>query len=144
LSDIDLESTLAEEPIARGFKMEQPPQIASIVDDMFFAARIRAAAESAGRSIATVKSLEHLRATAPSSLIIIDLNSSRVDAIEAIRTLKSDPDVKTIPIVGFVSHVQTDLITRAREAGCDHVLPRSAFTQLLPAIVAGQLDQLGR
>ena len=31
----------------------------------------------------------------------------------------------------------TDLIKRAREAGCDHVVARSAFAQMLPDIVSG-------
>jgi len=33
--------------------------------------------------------------------------------------------------------VQTDVIKRAREAGCDTILARSAFVQKLGEIIAG-------
>jgi len=38
-------------------------------------------------------------------------------------------------IIGFLSHVQGDLKLRAQEAGCDMVLPRSAFSQNLPQLL---------
>src|SRR6185295_7351560 len=118
--------------------------VATLVDDMFFAAKINNAATTAGRVIERVRSSEQLEALAanPPSLIIIDLNSDRLDPIEAIRFLKSSAELGDIPIVGFVSHVQTDLIRSAQSAGCDHVLPRSAFTQLLVEIVGGNLAGL--
>jgi hypothetical protein len=37
--------------------------------------------------------------------------------------------------VGFVSHVQGDLKVKAVEAGCDVVMPRSAFSQNLVSIL---------
>jgi hypothetical protein len=39
-----------------------------------------------------------------------------------------------------LSHVQTDLAARAREAGCDEVMPRSAFTQNLARILSAARD----
>jgi len=42
---------------------------------------------------------------------------------------------KATSIVGFVSHVQGDLKVKAQEAGCDVVMPRSAFSQNLPSIL---------
>jgi CheY-like chemotaxis protein len=119
-------------------------RIATLVDDMFFAAKINKAASDRGRVIDRIKSeeqLEALAANAP-SLIIVDLNSDRLDPLAAIRFLKASPELGAIPIVGFVSHVQTDLIRGAQSAGCDYVLPRSAFTQLLVEIVAGNLAML--
>lgn len=118
--------------------------VATVVDDMFFAAKINNAATTAGRVIERVRSREQLEGLAanPPSLIIIDLNSDRQDPLEAIRFLKSSAELGAVPIVGFVSHVQTDLIRSAQSAGCDYVLPRSAFTQLLVEIVAGNLSML--
>lgn len=120
--------------------------VAILVDDMFFTAKINAAAAECGRQIERVKSREQLEALAanPPSLAIIDLNSDRLDPLEVIGFFKFTPELATVPIVGFVSHVQTDLIKRAREAGCDHVVPRSAFAQMLPDIVSGNLGDLVR
>jgi hypothetical protein len=42
---------------------------------------------------------------------------------------------KGTSIIGFLSHVQGDLKVKAQEAGCDMVLPRSAFSQNLPQLL---------
>lgn len=120
-------------------------RIATLVDDMFFAAKINNAASASGRVIDRVRSREQLEGLAanPPSLIIVDLNSDRLDPLEAIRFVKASAELEAIPIVGFVSHVQTELIRGAQSAGCDYVLPRSAFTQLLPDIVAGKIGDRG-
>lgn len=121
-------------------------RVAILVDDMFFTAKINGAAAECGRQIERIKSreqLEALRATPP-SLVIIDLNSDRLDPLETIGFFKSSEELSAIPIVSFVSHVQTDLIRAAQAAGCDYVLPRSAFTQMLLEIVSGNLGALTR
>lgn len=118
--------------------------VAILVEDMFFAVKINAAVSACGRSATRVKSHEQLEALVanPPSLIIVDLNSDRLDPIEAIRFLKASTELGGVPVVGFVSHVQTELIKSAQMAGCDYVLARSAFTQLLSEIVAGNLSML--
>ncbi|MEK6301788.1 MAG: hypothetical protein AABO41_13840 [Acidobacteriota bacterium] len=125
--------------------MNEARTICVLVDDMFFASKINAAAAAAGSQIVRVKSreqLEQLSATPP-SLVIIDLNSDRIDPLEAIEFLKSTPGLSSIPVVSFVSHVQTELIRSAQAAGCDYVVPRSAFNQFLSEIVSGNLSSLG-
>ena len=118
--------------------------ISVLVDDMFFASKINAAAAGAGRQIVRVKSREQLEQLAanPPSMVIVDLNSDRIDPIEAIQFLKLTRELSPVPIVGFVSHVQTELIRNAQAAGCDYVVPRSAFNQFLNEIVSGDLSSL--
>jgi hypothetical protein len=52
---------------------------------------------------------------------------------------------KQTNIVGFLSHVQGELKVKAQEAGCDMVVPRSAFSQNLPSLLrrhaADELDE---
>jgi CheY-like chemotaxis protein len=125
--------------------MQQDDKVIVVVDDMFFAAKINSAAVVAGRQIERVKTREQLEqevyAHSP-SLVIVDLNSNRIDPLQAIEFLKSRPELSHVPVVGFVSHVQTELIRLAQAAGCDYVLPRSAFTQLLPEIITGNFASL--
>ena len=118
--------------------------IAILVDDMFFASKINSTAVERGRKIERVKSREQLEALAanPPALVIVDLNSDRQDPIDAIQFLKANPDLQNVPITAFVSHVQTDLIRAAQTAGCDYVLPRSAFTHMLGEIVEGNFEAL--
>ena len=118
---------------------ESAPGIVVGVDDMFFAAKISGAAVTVGASITRVKSAQELMARVEShgaSLVIIDLNSNKLDPIQTIRYLKSKPELKAIPIIGFLSHVQVDLMTAAQQAGCDHVMPRSAFSKKLPELLS--------
>ena len=124
--------------------MSSNKRIGLIVDDMFFVSKIAGAAEHAGRVIERIKSREALEQLIadPPSLVIVDLNSDRLDPVSAIELLKSSPELKSIPVVGFVSHVQVDLIRRAEAAGCDYVTPRSRVTQQLAEIVRGDLSSL--
>jgi CheY-like chemotaxis protein len=119
-------------------------RIAILVDDMFFAAKIRAAAQNAAREVESVKSLDQLEKMVddPPAMVILDLNSERLDGIAAIKVLKSKPTMKGIPIVGFLSHVQVDLKQAAESAGCDYVIPRSMFSMKLPEIAGGDLSSL--
>ena len=65
--------------------------------------------------------------------MIVDLNArgAPLQAIERVRA--GAPD---LPLIAFLSHVQTDLAQRARTAGCTQVLPRSQFTHDLATILA--------
>jgi len=47
---------------------------------------------------------------------------------------------KGCPRCGLLSHVQVDLAVQAQKAGCDEVMPRSAFTQNLASILSVAKD----
>ncbi|HZB45304.1 MAG TPA: hypothetical protein VE360_08675, partial [Pyrinomonadaceae bacterium] len=71
-------------------------------------------------------------------LIILDLNSEKLDPLGLAKDIKADEQLRGVPLVGFLSHVQTDLMRLAQAAGVDQVLPRSAFTKFLPEILTGE------
>lgn len=49
--------------------------------------------------------------------------------------MKADPALNSIRTLGYVSHVDSDTIERARAAGVDQVLARSAFSDRLGEIL---------
>ncbi len=106
---------------------------------MFFAAKIRAVAEAVGAEISFPRSQEALiqkaRETAP-RLIIVDLHNQKIDPGALATELKADDGLRTIPLLGFFSHVQTELQKSALASGFDQVVPRSAFARDLPTILA--------
>lgn len=108
------------------------------VDDLMFSSKIRTTATQLGLPLAFVRSpqqvVDEARTSAP-TLIVFDLNSVRCQPLEAIAALKADPELARIRTVGFVSHVQTDLIDAARATGLDEILPRSTFTAQLASIL---------
>ena len=111
--------------------------ILAFVDDLLYLSKIQQTAELIGVTVQPADptgELERIAAEAPSALIL-DLNHRSIPALEFLLSLKAHPRTRAIPIVGFVSHVQSDLIAAARQAGCDLVLARSAFTQRLPELL---------
>ena len=114
--------------------------ISAAVDDMFFAAKIRATAEALGVSIKFYRQTDGLVAAAGEhspDLIIVDLHNEKLDPIALARELKANEKSRAIPLLGFFSHVQTDLQRQAIEAGYDQVIPRSVFSRDLGKILEG-------
>ena len=54
--------------------------------------------------------------------------------------MKADPALQSIRTLGYVSHVDSDTIERARAAGIDQVLARSAFSDRLGEILTDWLQ----
>ena len=113
--------------------------VIAVVDDMFFASKIRAAAEALGVEISFPRSkeglIEKVRGVRP-RLMVVDLHNQKVDPLGLARELKSDQELAQVQLVGFFSHVETELQRNALAAGFDRVLPRSAFVRDLPDLLA--------
>ncbi len=116
----------------------QRTKIIAVLDDLFFTSKIKEAAKSLNSDLEFIKNtnglIQKLKFEKP-SLIIFDLNSRACNPLETIKELKSSPDLKDIPVLGYLSHVQTDLKDEADKTGCDLVLPRSKFSKDLKEII---------
>jgi len=115
-------------------------RIFAFVDDLFFVAKIQETARKLNVKVEFLKTekdlnerLEQMGDEKP-SLIIFDLNSVASKPLTLIPKLKARFK-KTTSIVGYLSHIQGDLKMKAQEAGCDMVVPRSAFSQNLPQLL---------
>src|SRR5207247_1291978 len=107
--------------------------------DLFFASKIRGTGEQVGARIVFVKSIsDAMQKTRDESpvLVIADLNARCCNVIELAGALKSDDALSGIPLLGFFSHVQTDLERTATDAGFDRVIPRSVFARDLVKILS--------
>jgi DNA-binding NarL/FixJ family response regulator len=114
-------------------------RVVALMDDLFFQMKVAETAKHLGLELkvaANGDALLTLLESAP-KLVIVDLNarSQPIQAIERLRAIKNN-----VHVVGFLSHVQTDLAAQARAAGCDEVMPRSSFTQNLAAILGAAKD----
>jgi CheY-like chemotaxis protein len=103
-----------------------------------FMVKIQEAAKAIGLPLKFVKTAAEARLASASSpsLILFDLNLPGDELLPLISSLKSRENTKSIHLVGFISHVQTDARAAAQAAGCDLVVARSVFSQQLPAILA--------
>lgn len=111
------------------------------VTDLLFSTKITSTGQALGVPVTVARGvdvlIEKLSATSEEeadTLVIVDLNASG-DPMEAIRRVKALASPSRV--IAFVSHVQADLAAAARDAGADEVMPRSAFSMNLPAILKG-------
>jgi CheY-like chemotaxis protein len=119
-----------------------PRHIIAIVDDLFFASKIRGTAEQVSVTTSFPRTADAVVEAAVQhkpSLIVCDLHSQKIDCVELAKKLKADESTRDLPLIGFFSHVQTELERAANEAGFDRVIPRSVFTRHLPDILSGRL-----
>ncbi len=114
------------------------PKIVVVVEDLIFLSKIQQTAKLTGIETEMVqiqKLGERLSAPDSVSAVIFDLNHRSGQAVESLRAMKTDPRTRQIPAIAFLSHVQADLAKAARDAGCDLLLARSAFTEQLPELL---------
>jgi DNA-binding NarL/FixJ family response regulator len=112
--------------------------IVCAIDDLIFSIKVSTAAKSVKAEVyferAADRLLDTIRDKRP-SLVIFDLNSTRLRPLDAIAALKRDSDLTSIRTLGYVSHVDTATIDAARAAGIDQVMARSAFANQLAEIL---------
>jgi CheY-like chemotaxis protein len=103
-------------------------------DDLIFTSRITGTARAEGVAMKTARSTDVLltiiRQQTPQG-IIIDLANPGLAIADLIAALQQE--CTPLPyVVAYGSHVDAASLKRARDAGCDLVLPRSKFVEDLP------------
>lgn len=118
-----------------------PTRIYCFIEDLFFQAKIQETSRKLGIKVEFVKGdkdgvakvIEAPENEKP-ALVVFDLNNANAKPMTLIPKFKTKFK-KTVSIVGFLNHLQGDLKIKAIEAGCDTVMPRSAFSQSLPNLL---------
>jgi DNA-binding NarL/FixJ family response regulator len=108
--------------------------VVALVADLFFESKVLAAATFAGTDVRVVRRTDQLvPLAAGASGIILDLSELGTQGLSVVAELRAA--APQAEIVGFLSHVQTELAALARAAGVGRVLPRSKFSSDLVAIL---------
>ena len=120
---------------------DAPTRIFCFIEDLFFLAKIQETARKLGVKVEFVKGdkevVTRLTETPENerpTLLVFDLNNANAKPMTLIPKFKAKFK-KATSIIGFLSHLQGDLKLKAIEAGCDTVMPRSAFSQSLPNLL---------
>lgn len=113
--------------------------IIAIVKDLFFISKIKETAIQLNKKIFFIKNYDELnnffdKINEDIDLIIIDLNFKGIRPLETIKEIKSNKLLKNKKIISYCSHVQTELMDKAKEFGIV-VMPRSLFTFKLRTII---------
>ncbi|MGD0732618.1 MAG: response regulator [Terracidiphilus sp.] len=120
---------------------DAPTRIFCFIDDLFFQAKIQETSRKLGVKVEFVKGdkdavakITDLPDADRPALLVFDLNNLNAKPMTLIPKFKAKLK-KATSIVGFLNHLQGDLKLKAVEAGCDTVMPRSAFSQSLPNLL---------
>ena len=108
------------------------------VTDIFFYTKVRDALMSKGHRIERARTqqdiAEKASATIPSAFIV-NMNDDRLNAFQALETLKADARLKTIPILAFANHEEIDTFHRAKALGVTKIVSRNEFSTRLKELV---------
>ena len=122
-------------------KADAVTRIFCFIEDLFFQAKINETSKKLGIKVEFVKGdkesvarLTDLAEGDRPALLVFDLNNLNAKPMTLIPKLKTKFK-KATSIIGFLNHLQGDLKLKAIEAGCDTVMPRSAFSQSLPNLL---------
>ncbi|HEY5627348.1 MAG TPA: histidine kinase [Nitrospira sp.] len=117
------------------------------VTDIFFYTKIRDALLQQGYTLERARSQEDIAAKASSahpSAVILNMNDDRLDAFQALETLKADPQSKTIPILAFANHEEVDTWNRAKSLGVTKIVSRNEFSARTKDLVEETIHGAGQ
>ena len=110
-----------------------------LCDDLIFASRVTGTAQALGLSVKVARSPEALLQLAEKEApggVLIDLANPGLDLPALLSQLRTRGVTR---VMAYGSHVDTATLRAAREAGCEPILPRSAFVEQLPTALPGWL-----
>lgn len=101
------------------------------VTDIFFYTKVRDALLPKGYRLEKVRAQDDLPNKASSLnpvAVILNLNDQALDAFRALEILKTNPHLKTIPVLAFANHEEVDTWNRAKALGVTKIVSRNEFS----------------
>ena len=98
------------------------------------------------RTVSTVRELDEFLTGTPPQLVLIDLDlpDSETDAIDAVRSIKCNADLRRIPVVVLARNPDSDQVAAAYDAGANTVIAKPvtflALVKLMKVFTAYWLD----
>ncbi|MBM4126405.1 MAG: response regulator [Nitrospira sp.] len=101
------------------------------INDIFFYTKVRDALLPQGYKLEKARAqqdvLEKASTTQPAA-VLLDMNDRTVDAYQALETLKTDPRLKTIPVLAYANHEDVDTWNRAKALGVNKIVSRNEMS----------------
>lgn len=107
------------------------PTILVAVTDIFFYTKVRDALRPQGYTLERIRSQDEVAgktASASPAALILNMNDLAIDAFTALETLRADPALRSLPILAFANHEETDTWRRAKELGVTKIVSRNEFS----------------
>ena len=101
------------------------------VTDVFFYTKVRDALLPNGYRLERARTQDDvaLKAlTAAPAAVILNMNDDRLNAFQALETLRRDPKLQHVPVLAFANHEEVDTWNRARSMGVTKIVSRNEFS----------------
>jgi hypothetical protein len=115
--------------------------VALVCTDLMFTSKVTGVGREFGRQVRVYPNAKSAtEAVSPDlKLALLDLSSPKNTSPEDIKAWKAALPAEAV-LIAYGSHVDVPALQAARDAGCDMVLPRSAFVQRLPQLLGGSAE----
>jgi hypothetical protein len=113
--------------------------VALVCTDLMFTSKVTGVGREFGRQVRVYPNAKSATgAVSPDlKLALLDLSNPKNTSQEDIKAWKAALPAEAV-LIAYGSHVDVPALQAARDAGCDLVLPRSAFVQRLPQLLGGE------
>jgi PleD family two-component response regulator len=101
------------------------------VTDIFFYTKVRDALLPNGYILERARSQDEIAlkaSTARPVAVILNMNDERLNAFQALETLRTDPQFQRLPILAFANHEEVETWNRARSMGVTKIVSRNEFS----------------
>ena len=108
------------------------------VTDIFFYTKVRDALMAKGYKFERARTQQDIAdkaSTTHPAAVILNMNDETLNAFQALETLTTDAQLKTIPILAFANHEEVDTFNRARALGVTKIVSRNEFSARLKELV---------
>ncbi len=114
-------------------------RVLAAVNNLFFVGKLQSAAKQASVELTFASSEDDVleKARGGTELVVLDLGDQDMDAVEAIRKLRTAPETAGVQMLAFVRHTDPARAEEARQAGCERVMARSEFSAHLVDLLRG-------
>lgn len=115
----------------------QPIDVALVCTDLMFTSKVTGVGKELGRKVRVFASAKAAAAAGLADLRVamLDLSNPKNTPPEDICAWKAALPAEAV-LIAYGSHVDVPALQAAKDAGCDLVLPRSAFVQRLVEILS--------
>ena len=110
------------------------------VTDIFFYTKVRDALLPDGYTLERARSQDDIALkalTAHPVAVILNMNDERLNAFQALETLRSDPQFQGLPILAFANHEEVETWNRAKSMGVTKIVSRNEFSLRTKDLVEG-------
>ncbi|MCI1279736.1 MAG: histidine kinase [Nitrospira sp.] len=108
------------------------------VTDIFFYTKVRDALRPQGYTLDRIRTQDEVAektASATPAALILNMNDLTLDAFKALETLRTNPALRSLPILAFANHEEVDTWRRAKELGVTKVVSRNEFSARMRELV---------